>query len=243
MIHLLSTHGYLVTFNFINLTNPTDICSEPHHLNDLSGFSNFVIENIKDEVKEPQKNDAQSHLSNNAAQQQNFNLKQHLTQNTALTIPAPVSAPSGIDFSFTIPSGATSTPATNNKPISFFDSTNFNNKQQTNVFGLVAQPQQQQQPSFQQQQQPFQQQQPQQQATPSSDGTTFNSGNNFSFSFANADNTAIKIDNTVVKQATTPSATTTATLLDQSQNPLITIPSTYIPPKNIQSESVFSLPV
>lgn len=38
MIHVLSTHGHLVSFNFLNLTpNAADVCSPPPPLNDVSG--------------------------------------------------------------------------------------------------------------------------------------------------------------------------------------------------------------
>lgn len=59
MIHVLSTHGHLVSFNFLNLApNAVDVCSPPPPLNDTSGKFRSVKETCRPQAGEMERKPA-----------------------------------------------------------------------------------------------------------------------------------------------------------------------------------------
>ncbi|XP_055591085.1 nuclear pore complex protein Nup214 [Uranotaenia lowii] len=108
MIHMLSTYGYLVSFNVLNLTpGVPNLCSPPKPTIDNSGKFEKV--------------DFQNQQTSKAA-------------SAPTMISAPVQQQSA-DISFAIPAGATSTPAIN-KTKSFFSPSE--NKSPMNLFGTAS---------------------------------------------------------------------------------------------------------
>ncbi|XP_075149976.1 nuclear pore complex protein Nup214 [Haematobia irritans] len=105
MIHVLSTQGHLVSYNFLNLSpNRVDVCSPPPPLNDVSGQFRPLHET----------------LSSSGA---NDGTNQQKKQESAATI-LPQSTASGFgDATFTLGSNmVTSTPAIKDKPVPMFGS-------------------------------------------------------------------------------------------------------------------------
>lgn len=97
MIHILSTHGLLLSFDLLNF-QPTrvDICSPPQNMADQSGVSLF--RSIASDVKPP------------AIAQQNAPPQYSLS--SAVNLPAPNDLQQISNLTFSIPAtGATSTPA------------------------------------------------------------------------------------------------------------------------------------
>lgn len=103
MVHILSTHGLLLSFNLLNF-QPTavSICSPPQPIADRSGV--HLYKEFSAEPKTPV-SDQQQQQMQQAAQRPQLPKPQSLFQT-----PSSAEAPSG-NMTFVIPENATSTPA------------------------------------------------------------------------------------------------------------------------------------
>uniref|UniRef100_T1PM84 Nucleoporin FG repeat region n=1 Tax=Musca domestica TaxID=7370 RepID=T1PM84_MUSDO len=107
MIHVLSTHGHLVSFNFLNLSpNAVGVCSPPPPLNDTSGGFKPLHETLSDGASEPSGQKTQGAEKTSGGN----------------TMAAPQTGGTGFgDMTFTLGSNmVTSTPAIKDKPVPMF---------------------------------------------------------------------------------------------------------------------------
>lgn len=120
MLHILSTHGFLLSFNLLNLQqNRIDICSPPQNIADQSGLNAFK----------------QSAVDNRPLAQITTPPQTNITK-----------TPSDLhgNLTFSIPSGATSTPAkpplSQAKPTFGLTETPQSKPAMTNLFGATSTP-------------------------------------------------------------------------------------------------------
>lgn len=92
MLHILSTHGFLLSFDLLNF-QPTrvDICSPPQNIADQSGLQQFqmrVIDSKPSDVTSPQGNNGKTFSSNDLPGNLTFSVAGNAVTSTPAKPPA-----------------------------------------------------------------------------------------------------------------------------------------------------------